>query len=178
MRYVALLRAVNLGGNSKIAMTDLRSVLGGLGYADVATYLQSGNAVFSGRDEPPAKVAEAVASGLLRRLGLDAAVLVRTAAEVADAIRRSPLPGPPENPSRYFTAFLAAQPEPARAHALASRSFGPDRIWVSGREAYLWCPNGAAHTPLTNSFVEKSLGVAATSRNWNTVQRLAAMASG
>jgi uncharacterized protein (DUF1697 family) len=178
IRYAALLRAVNLGSHAKIVMTDLRALLEGLGYADVSTYLQSGNAVFSGPGTPAAELADAVEARIAAELALDVRVMIRTGAELADVIGRSPLPGEPENPSRFFVAFLSGAPDPAAARAIEQRSFGEDQIWVSGGEAFLWCPGGAGRTALTNSFVEKRLGVAATSRNWNTVSKLASLTAG
>lgn len=177
MRYAALLRAVNLGGNSKIAMADLRELLAGFGYSDVSTYVQSGNAVFTAPDQPAAQLQAAIAAEITGRLGVRCAVMIRTGAQLADAVQASPL-AEPENPSRYFVAFLSTEPSPAAAGQLMARSFEPDKVWVSGSHAYLWCPNGAAQTKLTNAAVEKMLGVAATSRNWNTVSKLASMTAG
>jgi len=91
---------------------------------------------------------------------------------------RSPLPAGPENPSRFFVAFLSAAPDPAAVSEMESMSFDPDRIWISGAEAFLWCPDGAGDTKLTNSFLEKRLGVTATTRNWNTVTKLVALTGG
>src|ERR1039458_6359994 len=155
MRYAALLRGINVGGNKKVAMAELRALLTGLGYADVTTYLQSGNAVFSSPEQPAGAVGSAIAA----------------------AIERGPLPGAPQNPSRFFVVFLSAEPDPALAREIQQQSFGPDQIWVRGSEAFLWCPNGAAETKLTNNLIEKRLGVTATSRNWNTVNKLASLAA-
>jgi uncharacterized protein (DUF1697 family) len=174
-RYAALLRAINLGANTTIAMADLRRLLDGLGYADVRTYLQSGNAVFDDPGQPPAAVASAIEARIASELGMEVKVMIRSGAELAGVLSRSPVPGGPENPSRFFVAFLAGAPEPGRARAIEAQPFGEDRIWVRGSEAFLWCPNGASKTALTNSFVEKKLGVAATSRNWNTVTKLAGL---
>jgi uncharacterized protein (DUF1697 family) len=178
MRYAALLRAVNLGGTSKISMGDLRALLGEMGHTEVASYVQSGNVVFTAQHQSAAELEEAIAAAIAGRLGVRCGVMIRTAAELAATVAANPLGGEPENPSRYFVAFLAAKPQSAVAEQLMARSFEPDRVWVSGSHAYLWCPNGAAHTKLTNSAVEKWLGVAATSRNWNTVTKLASMTSG
>jgi uncharacterized protein (DUF1697 family) len=174
-RYAALLRGINVGGNTKIAMTDLRRLLAGLGYDDVSTYLQSGNAVLGAPEQPTAALADEIEQRIAAELGTAIRVLVRSGAELADVMDRSPLPGGPENPSRLFVAFLSGEPDPASAREIGARSLPPDRIWVSGSEAFLWCPNGASKTVLTNSFVEKQLGVTATSRNWNTVTRLASL---
>src|ERR1039457_746606 len=152
MRYAALLRGINVGGNRKVAMADLRELLAGLGYDAVTTYLQSGNAVFSTAGSSPAALAAAGGA--------------------------SPLPDGPQTPSRFFVAFLSAAPDPRAVQDIEAQAFGPDRIWVSGAQAYLWCPGGAAGTPLTHSFIEKRLGVTATARNWNTVTKLVSLTSG
>lgn len=175
MRYAALLRGINVGGNKKIAMAQLRELLGDLGYTDVVTYLQSGNAVFTSPPAEPATLASAIATGIEGKFGMNVSVVIRTGEELAAALGASPLPGEPDNPSRFFVAFLSAPPAAPNVRALEAQSFDPDKIWLSGAEAYLWCPNGAADTTLTNAFLEKRLGVAATSRNWNTVTKLVSL---
>jgi uncharacterized protein (DUF1697 family) len=175
MRYAALLRGINVGGNKKIAMAELRELLGALGYADVVTYLQSGNAVFSSPEAEPQALAAAITTGIQDRFGMSVSVVIRTGAELAAARQASPLPGEPDNPSRFFVAFLAAAPAAPAISTLDAMSFEPDRLWISGREAYMWCANGAADTMLTHAFLEKRLGVTATARNWNTVTKLVSL---
>jgi uncharacterized protein (DUF1697 family) len=177
MRYAALLRGINVGGHNKVPMAELRAVLTGLGYADLATHLQSGNAIFSSQ-APAAELEVDIAAAVAARCGVSCAVMVRAGAELAAAVRESPLGHEPENPSRYFVAFLSTQPAAQVLKALDGVSFEPDALWVRGREAYLWCPAGAAETKLTNAALQKRLGVAATARNWNTVTKLASMTSG
>jgi uncharacterized protein (DUF1697 family) len=175
MRYAALLRGINVGGNKKIAMAELRELLASLGYGDVATYLQSGNAVFSAPEQPAGALGSGIEAAIAEIFGLSIRVVIRTGAQLGAAIGRCPLPGAPENPSRFFVAFLSAEPDAARAAEMQQESFGSDQMWVRGSEAFLWCPNGAAETKLTNTFIEKRLGVTATSRNWNTVNKLASL---
>ena len=177
MRYAAFLRGINVGGRNKVPMADLRTLLTGLGYGDLATHLQSGNAIFSSQ-APAAELELEIAESVAARFGVSCAVMVRTGAELAAAVRDSPLGGEPENPSRYFVAFLSEEPAVRKLDALDGVSFDPDALWVRGREAYLWCPAGAAETKLTNAALERRLGVAATARNWNTATRLADMTSG
>jgi uncharacterized protein (DUF1697 family) len=174
MRYAALLRGINVGGHKKVAMADLRSLLQDLGCADVATHLQSGNAVFSS-NRREAGLQQDIAAAIADRLGVSCAVLIRTGAELAAAVSGHPLGDEPENPSRYFVAFLSAEPAAAKIGALAEMSFEPDQLWVAGREAYLWCPGGAADTKLTGAMLERQLGVTATVRNWNTVTKLVSL---
>jgi uncharacterized protein (DUF1697 family) len=171
MRYAALLRGINVGGRQKVPMSDLRELLAGLGLAEVSTYLQSGNAVFSCDQRPNDELAEVIKAGVAARTGISCAVLIRTGAELAGVLDRTPLAAP-HTPSRYFVAYLSGEPDQARAEAVLTQSFEPDQIWISGREAYLWCPS-MPDSKLTNAFIERQLGVTATARNWNTAQKLA-----
>jgi uncharacterized protein (DUF1697 family) len=163
MRYAALLRGINVGGRQKVPMSDLRELLASLGFAEVSTYLQSGNAVFSAREQPYAELAEAIRTAVAERTGISCSVLIRTGAELADV---------PGTPSRYFVAYLSSEPDQARTEAVLAQSFHPDQIWISGREAYLWCPS-MPDSKLTNAFIERQLDVTATARNWNTALKLA-----
>lgn len=174
MRYAAFLRAINVGGRNKVPMAELRALLNERGYADLTTHLQSGNVAFSSQ-APAAELEQEIAEAVATGLGVSCAIMVRTGTELAATVNDSPLGAAPENPSRYFVAFLSAQPAADALNALEGVSFEPDALWVRGREAYLWCPAGAAETKLTNAALEKRLGVPATTRNWTTVTRLADM---
>lgn len=174
MRYAALLRAVNLVKRNRIAMSDLRRILTGLGYSDVRTHLQSGNAVFTS-DLPAVAVERAIADALAEQAGLRCAVMVRSGAELAAVLAANPLGREPEKPSWFFVSFLAAEPDPAAVSALAALDLSPGQAWIIGREAYLWCPSGPLDSKLGGPLVEKQLGVAGTARNWNTVSKLVAL---
>jgi uncharacterized protein (DUF1697 family) len=172
MRYAVLLRGVNVGGRNKIAMADLRQILTDLGYGDVKTHLQSGNGVLSA-DQAPDQLAAGIGRAITARTGLKCAVLIRTGAELAKVVAGNPLGQEPDNPSRFFVAFLSAVPDKAAVAELAARDLGADQAWVAGNHVYTWVPNGLADTKLTYAFLEKQLGVVATARNWNTVRKLA-----
>ena len=172
MRDAVLLRGVNVGGRNKIAIADLRQILTDLGYGDVKTHLQSGNAVLSA-DQGPDELAGGIGTAIAARTGLKCAVMIRTGGELDEVVAGNPLGHEPENPSRFFVAFLSAVPGKAAAAALANQDFGQDQAWLSGRHVYSWVPAGLANTKLTYAFLEKQLGVVATARNWNTVRKLA-----
>lgn len=105
--YVALLKGVNVGRSKRIAMSDLRSLLADLGYADVATYLASGNAIFNTSSaRPVASLAADIEERITAELAMAVRVIVRTAGELAAVIARNPLAAEPENPSRFFVGFL------------------------------------------------------------------------
>ncbi len=173
-RYVALLRGINVGGRKKVAMGDLRDALRSLGYGDVETYLQSGNAIFAApdRDPGPDRLARDVEQALRSRLETDVKVLVRTGDELASVVEANPFPGAASEPSRLHVAFLSAAPDEDRAATIDAARFEPDQFRIGERAVYLWYPNGAGRSKLTNDLLERKLGVTATSRNWNTVLAL------
>jgi uncharacterized protein (DUF1697 family) len=177
VRKIALLRGVNVGGNNKVPMAHLRELLGELGYGDVRTHLQSGNAVFTAPDTPPERAAREIEGQLTRHLGLNVRVLVRTAPELARVVAANPLPeAASEEPARLLVTFLSAPLDPELLRALDPADFEPDRFGVGEREAYVWCPEGVRAITLSYAFWEKRFGVVATARNWNTVTRLLALA--
>jgi uncharacterized protein (DUF1697 family) len=162
---VVLLRGVNLARNRRLAMADLRSILQGLGYEDAVTHLQSGNAVVTSRKRP-ATVKRELERALADELGLETEVFVRTRDELAEVVQRDPLGDVADNPSRSLVTFLSR------------RSTAPDRVVVSGDALYSWHPNGLQRSKLVTLLGRRNLGVSATSRNWNTVTRLLAIADG
>jgi uncharacterized protein (DUF1697 family) len=176
-RFAILLRAVNLGSHQKVSMPDLRKALESLGYTDVATYMQSGNAVVSSSVKDPAQIAEAIRAGLCDELGLDTPVLVRTGAELAAVIADNPYPELVATPTKLHAVFLSAQPATAAVAKLDPAKYLPDEFQVGERVLYVSYPDGAGRSKLTATAFAR-LGVDATARNWNTVTALAGMTAG
>jgi uncharacterized protein (DUF1697 family) len=175
--YVALLRGINLGARNKISMVELRELFAGLGAEDVTTYVQSGNVVLK-TAIPARELAGAIETEIRRDLGLDVAVLLRTPAELAALVERNPFGESPPEAKELHVTFLADRPQAARVAQLDPQRSHPDEFRVVGREVYLRCPNGYGRSKLTNAYFEKQLAVVATTRNWNTVTKLADLASG
>lgn len=153
-------------------MGDLREALRALGCGEVETYLQSGNATFTTTETDADALAGDIEEGLKSRLEIDVKVLVRTAEELAAAVRANPFPHATAEPSKLHVAFLSAAPDADRLSAIDGARFEPDQLGVGEREVYLWYPNGAGRSKLTNDLLERTLGVTATTRNWNTVRNL------
>ncbi len=174
--YVVLLRGINVGGKTKISMSDLRTLLTGLGAEDVRTHLQSGNAVLRSR-MAATRLTAAVEKAIARELSLEVTVLVRTSAQLVRVVASNPFSGKAKAPAKVHVAFLAAAPGRARVQALDPKRSEPDEFRVAGREIYLYYPNGYGRTKINNAYFEKQLGVAATTRNWNTVTKLAELAN-
>jgi uncharacterized protein (DUF1697 family) len=181
-RQILLLRGVNVGGNSKVAMPDLRRIVAGVGGTDVVTHLNSGNVICTSSTSPEVTAA-AVEVALEAELGRRVPIVARTPEGLARVVERNPLRDIVSNPSRYYIGFLSAEPDPARLQAAlteAERIGQPDRgeQWrIEGREIYQWIPAGVHESKLPNAFSDKRLGVIVTGRNWNTVEALLTLAT-
>jgi uncharacterized protein (DUF1697 family) len=174
-QFIALLRGVNVAGRS-VPMAQLRDLVARLGHADVRTYIQSGNVLFWSSGDDPAQLASELRAAIGAEVGHAVTVLIRTPAELAAAIATNPFAMRGETSPLHVT-FLERVPDAAACARLAGDPGTPDEFVRIGREIYLWCPNGYGRTALSNDFFERRLGVAATTRNWRTVTRLAALAA-
>jgi uncharacterized protein (DUF1697 family) len=172
---VALLRGINVGGNKLVDMARLRGLMTDLGYTEVRTYLQSGNAVFSCEPGAAATAGPAIEDAIEGEFGFDCRVIMRTAAELDEAMAADPLLHLLGDPARHFVGFLSDSPRPDGVNTLAEADYGVDQVRVLDRHAYLWCPEGISRSPLGKLNFDRILGVAVTMRNWNTVTKLAAL---
>jgi len=171
--YVALLRGINLGGHKIVKMDQLRKTFEELGFADVKTYIQSGNVVFKAPASTPAKLAKRIEEGVLRQFGFPVAALVKTAAELGEVIANNPLLKEKGiDPTKLHVTFLACAPDKNALKALDAAEAAPDQFRCSAQAVYLYCPNGYHATKLGNNVLGKMLKVGTTTRNWNTVNKL------
>lgn len=175
-RYVALLRGINVGGNKKVPMAQLRTLMEGLGYTDVATLLQSGNAVFTAKEKSPAKVGEQLEAAIEKEFGFDVSVIIRTRDELAAVIKANPLSGAEEAPSKFLVTFLSDVPEKKRLQEIDPKAYLPEEFRVAGREIYARFPNGIGNSKLAAVLGGPRLGVIPTARNWSTVTKLLELA--
>ena len=180
--FVALLRAVNVGGRNRIPMADLRRALRGLGLAGVATYVQSGNVVFAAHGHDPAEQAVAIRELIAREFGGDVRVLVLTATQLAALAAANPFVAEGADEKCLHATFLDGTVSAVAFGGLAPPTRGEERAVLAGGDAalagraiYLYLPNGYGRTKLTNAYFERALGVGATTRNWRTVLALIEM---
>ncbi len=157
-------------------MPDLRAALGEAGFADVRTYVQSGNVVLTSKASP-AKVGAEAERVIAERFGFDVDVIVRTAEELAQVVQRNPLAEVAVDPKRYQVSFLEAEPDPDVLERISAVKAEPERLVAIGRELYAWHPDGIGRSKLWNKLAGTGLGVRATARNWTTVTTLLEMAS-
>lgn len=168
--YAVLLRGVNVGGYGKLPMKTFAALLDGLGYGNVRTYLQSGNAVLT-TAAPAARVVTDVQRALRDEAGLDIAVLTRTAAELARIVEAWPFE-PDAEPKTKHVVFVRSPDDAKRLASLPEDDLLPDRLHVAGTEIYLSLPNGLGRSKLAGMVSARQKGMAATARNWNTVTAL------
>ncbi len=173
--WIALLRGINVGGHKRVAMSDLRGLLESLGYHDVRTHLQSGNALFVASGVKATKLEHDITSAIDSRLGLDVVVLVRSAQELRRVVAANPYLGRGIEQRQLHATFLSKQPAAAEVASLDREAFRPDDYVFGDRVIYARMPNGTAGSKLPDW--ERVLDVRASTRNWNTVSRLLALAS-
>jgi uncharacterized protein (DUF1697 family) len=177
MRQVAMLRGINLGPNRRVPMADLRQALADAGFANVETYVQSGNIALDSTAKPPA-LQRTLAELIEQRFGFEVPVIVRSARQLAAVVEHDPFGESADNPKRYQVSFLDAKLPAATAKRLDELARNSERVVVRGREVYAWHPDGVARSKLWNALAGKDLGVTATARNWTTVLKLLEMAGG
>jgi uncharacterized protein (DUF1697 family) len=172
MRVVGLLRGVNLGPSRKLKMADLRAAVESLGHADVATYLQSGNVVFTPARGADEDLGGGIARALAESVGMDVNVLTRTGTQMGEIVGANPYDR--EDPTKVVVVFLEKAADAAPAKELDLAAFAPEGLTVTGTEIYLDLPFGQARSALLEALGKKKVfGKVATSRNWRTVRALA-----
>jgi uncharacterized protein (DUF1697 family) len=177
--YIALLRGINVGGHKIIKMDALREAFVGMGFSDVATYVQSGNVVFKAPAKISGDLAKKIEEMLLRRFSMTVPVIVRSSEEMGAVLRNNPfLKEDGIDSAKLHVTFLSQTPVKTALKGLDTIASGADRFHCCGQEIYLYCPNGFGETKLSINVFEKLLAVGATTRNWNTVNKLWEMARG
>ncbi|MEO8329340.1 MAG: DUF1697 domain-containing protein [Candidatus Nanopelagicales bacterium] len=176
-RYIVLLRGVNVGGHNKVPMAGFRELLASLGHTDVATYLQSGNAVFTSSKSNTATLATGIAQALAQEMSVEVNVLVVTKARFRKVIAANPMAKLDDDPTHLYVAFLSGKPKAALLKAVDVSRFEPDRFKVVGDVAYLHYPNGMGRSKLDPGTLFPKTGVWATARNWRTVLQLDELAA-
>lgn len=166
----AFFRGVNVGGRRPVSMPRLTELFVSLGFADVSTYVQSGNVAFT-TSQPKEKTRAAIEAACARELGLDTSVMLRTAAELGRVVARNPYgERAAAEPTKVHVVFLDGKPAASVVARLDPHRYAPDEWHLDGREVYVWYANGAGRSKL-----RLDLGIPGTARNWNTVTKMLAL---
>ena len=178
--HLALLRGINVGGNKKVPMADLRAFVEKLGFQGARTLLQSGNLVFrSDGQRTDAALETFLEEEAARILGLSTVFLIRTVEEWTEVITRNPFPGEAAKaPSHFIVMFLREQPTSEALQRLQTAVVGDERFQLVGRHLYAVFPDGIGESRLATAMMTPRFSPCATGRNWNTVLKLAELAKG
>jgi uncharacterized protein (DUF1697 family) len=174
---IALLRGINVGGRRKVPMAELRAVAEGLGFGDVASYVQSGNLVYR-TSLAVERAAAALAQAIEAHFGFDVPVIVRAASRWRRHAAGSPFPDAEAARANLLHLCLACAPVPRDAVArLTERATAGERIAVVSGALWIDFAGGVARSKLTPALLDRVAGASVTARNWRTVQALAALAA-
>jgi uncharacterized protein (DUF1697 family) len=171
--YVTMLRGINVGAHKRIKMEQLRTSFQELGFEQVKTYIQSGNVIFKTARVSEPVLIRRVEKKLLEDFGFPVSVISRTAEEMAKAVRNNPfLQDGGIDPDKLHLTFLSDDPASSALRKCETLTVAPDKICHSGRELYLYLPNGVSGSSLMKSSLDRVLAVTTTTRNWRTVNTL------
>lgn len=171
--YIAILRGINVSGQKKINMKELKSSFEEAGYEKVLTYIQSGNIVFNSSEKDPQQLEKVIEKMILDKFQFIVPVIIRTAEQLKSIIKKNPFLAEKnlDEAKLYFT-LLAESPSPENLKKLNDYQSEPDKFEIASTVVYVYCPNGYGVTKLNNNFFENKLKVNATTRNLNTLAKL------
>ncbi|MFE4693240.1 DUF1697 domain-containing protein [Streptomyces sp. NPDC056749] len=175
--YAALLRGINVSGHRRVPMAELRELLGELGHEDVATYLQSGNAVFRSAAEDEDALTAGLERAIEHRFGFPVDCLVRPGAYLAGVAEACPFPAAELEGKQVHVTYFDQAVEASRFASLDADAFRPEEFRLGDRALYLYAPDGLGRSKLAVALGRPAVtrGLVATSRNWNTVLKLVEM---
>jgi len=176
--YIALLRGINVSGQKKIRMLDLKSHLEELGWEGIHTYIQSGNIVFSSTEDNPSHLAQLIRLKLLDKYGFNVPTLVLEPVELVHPINNNPFTQDPDiSIERLAVTFLFETPQDEQVKKIMEQEQTNEHFIFDKKFIFLYYPDGFGKVLMGNNAFEKVLKVEATTRNWRTVNKLYEMTS-
>ena len=173
IKYVAILRGINVSGQKKINMNDLKLLLAKAGFGDVKTYIQSGNVLFESAEMDVDGLRKKMEQTIFDAYDFEVPIIIRTVLELKEVVKNNPFFGQNDVETNMpYVTFLDEKPVQTNVDKINSAQFLPDIFVISGKEIYIVCPNGYGNTKLSNVFFENKLKLTATTRNWKTVNEL------
>lgn len=169
-----MLRGINVSGKNIIKMAELKKLFETLGFADITTYVQSGNIVFNCASDENAGTLEArIEKEIETVFGYEnVTAFIKTRAALEQLRDRSPYPPSEGDTKRRYFTFIRKAPSAEQVEKLEPYASEAERFTVTDTCIYLYCPEGYGKTKLSNNFFENKLKIRATTRNWNTVNKL------
>jgi len=173
--YINLLRGINVGGHRKIKMADLKTCYKSLGLTNIATYIQSGNVIFDS-DADAVTLTNHIHTAIKEQFGFEVGILLHPITTWQSIYQNAPFDPEVHDPKKLVvTCFLEPFPEQAEA-IFSTLTPKTEQLTLGEQVIYMYCPDGYGKTKITNAVLEKQFGMLATTRNWNTIQKLHNMA--
>jgi len=173
--FVALFSGINVGGNRIVKMAELKAVFESLGFAEVATYVQSGNVVFRAKKGDGAALTMEIEAAFEKKWGFNSRIMVRDAGWFERLVKDNPYPEVGGEPAKLHAYALEREPTEEEAKRLADKCTGPERFEIKGDVLYLHAPDGLGKSVFAN-LIPRTLKVPGTARNWRSVLALLEMA--
>jgi uncharacterized protein (DUF1697 family) len=161
-------------GHNSLKMKDLAGLYNDIGFSEIETYIQSGNVIFSSSEKMSIdNISAKIKNSIRERFGYNIAVVIRTVPELRLIVNSSPFTNEVSfDPTKAAVIFLSDTASVTGIAKLKGIETGPDRYWISGKEIYIYCPDGFGKTKLYANFFDKKLNVEGTTRNWKTINTI------
>lgn len=173
MKYAAFLRGINVGGNNKLKMEILRETFAALGFENVKTYINSGNVIFETVETTDNALAQQIEQAIESEFSLKIRVMVRSVAEIEDIINNNPFAGQFENGKDLHVFFLDEELSTEKRELLLANNNENEMFAVRNREIFCLLRVSVLDSLMSKDYIGKKLKVAATARNWRTVNKIA-----
>lgn len=174
VKYIAFLRAINVGGRT-VKMEELKQHFAMPGFKNISTYIQSGNVIFEHAGTDKEVLAKKIEARLLKNLGYEVKTFLQTPAELQEIVKHTPFKKHAEDMAQHVS-FLSAEPDKVAVEKLLEFQNENEQFRIMGTVAYILVKKGAyGETKFSNTFLEKKLKLDATTRNWATINKMAAV---
>ena len=173
MKYIVLLRGINVGGKNKIKMSELKNMFESINYKNVKTYIQSGNVSFEYDSTNITNLSNQIEKKIIETFGFSVKTVIRTEEEFKNIVDNNPFVNELNiELDKLYVTFMLDIPNPNLLSLLDIKKEINEKFLINSREIYLYCPNGYGRTKLNNGMFEKKLMVTSTTRNWKTINNI------
>ncbi|MCG8570894.1 MAG: DUF1697 domain-containing protein [Spirochaetes bacterium] len=174
MKYLSLLRGINVSGQKLIKMDDLKKLYLSLKFTDVTTYIQSGNVVFQSSINETEKIKDMIESAIYDQYGFAVSVQIKTARQIKEVVDHYPFKSidPFAKGNKILVTFFSVLLDDKAVSEIKQYASANERVSYHGQVIYLYCPDGYGKSKLSNNLIEKKLKVNTTTRNWKTLLKL------
>lgn len=171
-RFIAMLRGINVSGQKLIKMADLRDSMSKLGLKEISTYVQSGNIIFDADEKEEKTLASSIEAQILKDFSFEVPCMVKTSAYFEEVLANNDFLQQGKDPKRCYVTFLEKKPDESLVTAIDQNEYDPEAFILIGDLVYFFSPEGYGRAKMNNNFFEQKLKVKATTRNWNSVNKL------